>query len=76
MLKTNCRERLYGSHLNYEGWWKFYWTSCGNLPEKCIFLVKGFAHVAFEHCFWESNRVAHILASKAEASQSVCGTVD
>ena len=39
--------------------------------EECTFLSKGFAHVIFCHSARESNRVAHMLACKAEGLQSI-----
>jgi hypothetical protein len=39
--------------------------------EECSFLSRGFSHVIFIHCARESNKVAHMLACKAEGPQSI-----
>jgi hypothetical protein len=39
--------------------------------EESSFLARGFAHVIFSYSPRESNKVDHVLASKAEGPQSI-----
>jgi hypothetical protein len=39
--------------------------------EECSFLARGVAHVMFCYSPMESNKVAHVLASKAEGPQPI-----